>query len=88
MKQNEKKLSFTRSGGSRVEDSVAPFFKFLSLSRLICKPQSHVFWAWSRVNAICIDGRVVSTSDSESVGPSSIPGGRKSNFFSFFFFLK
>ena len=24
------------------------------LSHLICKPQSHVFWAWSRVKSICI----------------------------------
>ena len=45
-------------------------------------------WAWSRVKAICIDGAVVSTSDSESFGPGSIPGGRISNFFPFFpFFL-
>ena len=44
-------------------------------------------WAWSCVKAICIDGRVVSTSDSESVGPGSIPGGRLSNIFSFFLFF-
>ena len=60
-------------------------FLFLSLSRLICKPESHVFWAWSRINTICIDGRVVGTSDSESVGRGSIHGGRKSNFFPPFF---
>ena len=41
-------------------------------------------WAWSHVKAICIDGRVVSTSDSESVSPGSIPGGHISNFFLFF----
>ena len=45
-------------------------------------------WAWSRVKSICIDGGVVSTSDSESVGPGSIPGGCISNFFSFFFLLE
>ena len=33
-------------------------------------------------------GGVVSTSDSESVGPGSIPGGRKSNLFSLFFLLE
>ena len=33
-------------------------------------------------------GRVVSTSDSESVGRGSIPGGRKSNFFPFVFLLE
>ena len=43
-----------------------------------------MFWDWSRVKTICIDGKVVSTSDPESVGPGSIPGGRKSFFFSFF----
>ena len=42
------------------------FVYFLSLSRVICKPELHVFWASSRVNTVCIDGRVVSTSDSES----------------------
>ena len=35
------------------------FCLFFFLSCLICKPQSHVFWACSRVNAICIDSRVV-----------------------------
>ena len=65
-------LIFTPPRGSRVQDSTPVFFLFfiLSLSRLICKPQSHVFWAWLRVNAICIDGKAVTTSDSESVGPS------------------
>ena len=54
-------------------------FLFLSVSHLNRQ-------AWLHVKAICIDGRVVSTSDSESVGPGSIPGGRISNFFSFFLF--
>ena len=58
---------------------------FFLLSHLICQLQSYVFWAWSRVKAVCIDGRVVSTSASESVGPGSITGGRKSNFFSLCF---
>ena len=40
------------------------------------------------VNAICIAYSVVSMSDSESVGPGSIPGGRKLNFFSPFFLLE
>ena len=44
-------------------------------------------WVWSRVKSICIDGGVVSTSDSESVGPGSIRGGRISNFFFLFFFF-
>ena len=48
--------------------------------------------AWSRVKVICIDGRVVSTWDSESVGPAvrfPMDAYRNFfNFFSFFFFLK
>ena len=64
----------------------ASYFCFLSY--LICKPQSHMFGAGSRVKSICFDGRVVSTSDSESVGPASILGGRKSNLFLFFFLLE
>ena len=36
---------------------------------------------------LCIDGRAVSTSDSESVGPGSIPGGLILNFFTLFRFL-
>ena len=47
----------------------------------MCFGPGHVFYA------ICING-VVSMSDSESVGPGSIPGGRKSNFFSLFFLLE
>ena len=47
----------------------------------MCFGPGHVFYA------ICIDG-VVSTSDSESVCPGSIPGGRKLNFFSLFFLLE
>ena len=61
---------------------------FFLLSHLICQPQSYVFWAWSRVKAVCIDGREVSTSASESVGPGSITGGRKSDFFHFVFLLE
>ena len=35
-----------------------------------------------------LDSRVVRTSDFESVGHGSIPGGCVSNFFSFVFFLR
>ena len=66
-------------------------FLFLSVSHLIMRESLACVWAWSRVKTICIDGRVVSMSDSESVGPGLIPGGRILNFFSFFpvfFFLK
>ena len=44
--------------------------------------------AWSRGTAICIDGRVVSMSDTESVGPGSISVDANRTFFSLFFFLK
>ena len=54
---------------------------------IISRPHSHAFWTRSRVKAIYIDGRVVSTSDSESSGPGSIPGGHISNFFFLFFSL-
>ena len=40
----------TRPEGSRGEVSALPLI-FLFLSYLICKPQSHAFWAWSRVKA-------------------------------------
>ena len=66
-------------------------FLFLSVSHLNMQESFAFVWAWSRVKAIYIDGGVVSTSDSESVGWGSIPGGRISNFFfffPFFFFIK
>ena len=48
-----------------------------------------LFFAYgiSCVKAIYIDGRIVCMSDSESVGPGSIPGRHISNFFLFFFFF-
>ena len=39
-------------------------------------------------NTICIDGRGVSTSDSESAGPGSIPMDANRTFFSFFLLLE
>ena len=62
-------------------------FLFLSVLHLNMQESFACFWAWSRVKLKCIDGRVVSTSDSESVRPGSIPGGPISNFFSFFPFF-
>ena len=34
-------------------------FVFFLVAIIMRKLQSHVFWAWSHANAICIDGRVV-----------------------------
>ena len=72
----------------RVNVSALRLFLLLSVSHLNMQESFACVWAWSRVKSICIDGGVISMSDSESVGPGSIPGGPISNFFSFFFFLK
>ena len=52
------------------------------MSHLTCKINLSPHYLW------CPDDRVVSTSDSESVGLGSIPGGRVSNFFLLFFLLE
>ena len=74
-------LDITQAGRHRVEVS-APFFLvfFIFVSHLICKINLIPRYLW------CLDSRVASTSNTESVGPGSISGGRVLNFFSFSFF--
>ena len=68
----------TRAGRHRVE--VSALFLFFVL-HLICEINLSPRYLYR------LDIRVVSTSDSESVSPGSIPGRGVSNFFLFLFFL-
>ena len=80
-------IIITRPEGSRVEDST-PDFLFLSLSRLICKPQSHVFWAWSRVNAICIVAEWLARRTLNQLAGVRFPVDANRTFFPFVFLLE
>ena len=71
----------------RVKVSALQLFLLLSVSHLNMQESFACVSAWSHVKAICIYGRVVSMSDSESVCRGSIPTGRISNLFFPFFFL-
>ena len=70
--------------GGRVEVSTQVFFIFI-LVAINMQASIAFILAWSRGTAMCIDGRVVSMSDTESVGPGSISVDANRTFFSLFF---